>query len=316
MQQLSSWRIWLPFYVLLALASGFTDLRVRRYPEHAVKVYMPGVIDGTADAPGLYRVLAPFSFEWLAQSTGADRMVLWHATRLAWFFLAWLVWHVYLRTWFEPGEAMLGTAFVAATLPLTFTNSWPHPDHIPELALFTLGCLAIARQKDAWFAATLAVAAFNRETAAFLVPLYLVVGPLTRARLLRTAAFGALWLAIFAGLRWYRGFRMYDVWQFGRNLDFLKLLPAPYDPYYRAYAWFSVVLFGILLYLALRSRGRQPLFVRRALWALVPVFLVGWTISSIMETRIFTPAFSLVIPGVLYTLLRPITDREVVSGTR
>ena len=53
-------------------------------------------------------------------------------------------------------------------MPLTYTNSWPHPDHIPELALFTLACLAVARGHDGWFAAALIVASLNRETSAFL----------------------------------------------------------------------------------------------------------------------------------------------------
>jgi hypothetical protein len=298
------WRVWLPFYVLLAVASGFTDLRFRTHVDHAVRVYIPEVVTGTAEAPGLYRVLAPFTFEYLARASGADRMTLWHATRLAWFLVAWLVWHCYLRTWFGAGTAVLGTAVVAALLPMTFTNSWAHPDHIPELVLFTAGCLAMARERDGWFAVVLVLAALNRETSVFLLPMYLLAGRLDRARIAKAAGFVAIWLTVFAGLRWLRGFRMYDYWQFGRNLEFLKLLPPGWDPYYRAYAWFSLVLFVPLVYVALQTRREQPLFMRRAYVAAIPVFVAAWTMSSIIETRIFTPVFALVAPGVVFTLSR------------
>jgi hypothetical protein len=209
--------------------------------------------------------------------------------------------HIYLRTWFSPGEAFSGVAFTAATLPLTFTNSWPHPDHIPELALFTLGALAIARRADTLFAGALALAAFNRETSVFLVLLYLVAEPLTTARSLRTVLFGAEWFAIYAGLRWMRGLRHYEYLQFWRNLTDLRLLPPAFDPYYRAYAYFGVVLFGPLLYLALRSRGAPP-FVHRALLVMPMFVLICFLFSSIIESRIFTPLYPLVLPAAMFAL--------------
>ncbi len=294
-------RVWLPLYLVLALATGFVDLRMRAYPTHAVKEYIPDVVSGTADAPGRYRVLAPFAHRALVDITGADEMLVWYVTRLSWFAVAWLAWHCYLRTWFSPALSGLGTTLVVATLPLTFTNSWAHPDHAPELALFPLACLALARGRDGWFAALLVVCTLNRETAAFLVALYAAVRPWSREHLWRTAAMGALWFAVYAGLRVWRGYEGYDVWQLWRNLEFLRLLPPPYDPYYRAYAWFGGVLFGPLLWVAWLSRRAQPVFVRRALVVVPLVALVALTMSSIIETRIFTPLFALIVPGVIFT---------------
>ncbi len=291
--------LWVPLCLTLALASGFIDLRVRRYPEHPVKVYMPPVVAGTAEAPGRYRILVPYLNEAVAQAFLLDRQNVWLGTRLATFFLAYAIVFHYLRIWFPLTGAIAGMALTAGALPLTFTNSWAHPDHIAELALFTLGCLTIARGRDAAFAVTLILATLNRETAVFLVLLHAVAGPFTRARIARTVAFGAIWLAIFVGLRWWFGVEHYEYWQLGRNIEFLKLLPPPYDPYYRAYAWFVVFLFGPLLFVALRGLKGQPLFIRRALWVVPPILLVGFTISSIIETRIFTPLIPLILPAVL-----------------
>jgi hypothetical protein len=123
----------------------------------------------------------------------------------------------------------------AATLPLTFTNSWAHPDHMPELALFTLGALAVARGSDWRSAIALAVAA---ESGDVCIPR----GAVRRGRtvgarpVLRGGLFGLEWLAIYAGLRVWRGLQHYDYWQAGRNLTDLTFpLPSEhYDPYYRA----------------------------------------------------------------------------------
>jgi hypothetical protein len=291
-------------YLTLAVAVGFADVRMRAHTDHVVKSYIPGVVAGTESAPGLYRVLAPFTIDAVARATGAPLLTVWYLSRLVFLYAALCIMHVYLRTWFPPGDAFGGVAFTAATVPLTFTNSWPHPDHIPELGLFTLGALAIARRSDRLFAVALALAALNRETSVFLVVLYLVAEPLTRARWLRTAVFGAEWFAIYAGLRGLRGLRHYDYLQFWRNVGDLGLLPSAFDPYYRAYAYFGIVLFGPLLYLALRARGAPP-FVRRAVLVVPPFVAVCFVFSSIIESRIFTPLYALILPGALYALFAP-----------
>jgi hypothetical protein len=288
-------------YVTLAVALGFADVRMRAHTDNVIKSYIPGVVTGTESAPGVYRVLAPFTIDGIARATGASLLAVWYVTRLVFFYTALCVMHVYLRTWFPPGEAFAGVAFTAATFPLTFTNSWPHPDHVPELALFTLGAWAIARRRDASFAVALALAAFNRETSVFLVLLYFVAGPLTISRFARTGLFGMEWFAIYAGLRWARGLHHYEYWQFSRNVADLGLLPAPFDPYYRAYAYFGIALFGPLIYLAVCSQA-APSFARRAL-LVVPIFVaVCFTFSNIIESRIFTPLYPLVLPAVLSAL--------------
>jgi hypothetical protein len=134
----------------------------------------------------------------------------------------------------------------------------------------------------------------------FLVPLYLLAGQPVRARIPVTLLLALEWAAIYIGLRAWRGFVHYDYGQFTRNLQYLKLLPAPYDPYVRAYAYFGLVLFGGLLFVAMSQSAGRPLFMTRALW-IVPMFgAVAFTISSIIETRIFTPLYALVMPSVIF----------------
>jgi hypothetical protein len=295
------WRT-LTVLVLLSVASGFADLRMRSYPARSYSEFIPSVVSGTADAPERYRVLVPFTVEGFRHATGLGPAGAWHLTRLILFFLGYLTFFVYLRTWFSPLTALLGTAIVAGTWPLTLTNSWAHPDHVAELLLFTAGCMAIARQRTRMLVPILAVATLNRETAAFLVPTYLVAGPLRPARLAMSALLGVVWLAVYGGLRLWRGFAGYDYFQLARNMDFLRLLPENYDPYYRAYAYFALLLFGGLLAIATYDAVPSETFITRALWV-VPMFgAVAFTISSIIETRIFTPLYPLIMPGVMAAL--------------
>ena len=301
-------------YVTFAVATGFADLRMRAHTANVVDSFIPGVVANTEFAPGKYRVLVPFSIQYAVKMTGAAPITVWYVTRLAWIFLAYCAIHWYLRTWFPPGAALAAVAVTAATLPLTFTNSWPHPDHMAELALFTLGAMAVARRRDVLFAAVLALAALNRETSVFLVVLYFVAEPLTKGRWLRTAAFGIEWVAIYGGLRAVRGLQHYDYWQAGRNLaDLMVPLPAgAYDPYYRLYAYFGLVLFGPLLYLAIRDRDRDglPVFARRALLVVPLVVVIAFLFSNIIESRIFTPLYALILPAAMFALF----PRDVDTG--
>jgi hypothetical protein len=290
-------------YLSIAVATGFADLRMRAYPQLVVTKFMPDVVAGAEPAPGKYRVLVPFLNDYIARAVHVSAVNIWLATRLIWIFAACCVMHLYLRTWFTAEQALTGVAIMAATLPLTFTNSWAHPDHAAELALFPLAALAVARRRDALFALALPLAALNRETSVFLVLLYAVAYPLDRSRLIRSAAFTVEWFGVYAGLRLVRGLSHYDYWQASRNWADLKIpLPAVYDPYYRTYAYFGLILFGPMIYVALAGRP-APMFIRRALLVVAPAFvLVCFLFSNIIESRIFTPLYSLVIPSVIYAL--------------
>ena len=59
-------------YATLAVATGFADVRMRAHTDNVVKVYIPGVVNGTESAPGLYRVLAPFTIDAVSRATGTS----------------------------------------------------------------------------------------------------------------------------------------------------------------------------------------------------------------------------------------------------
>src|SRR5262245_10795457 len=65
-------RWFLLLYLSPALPTAFADLRMRAYPAKVVQSYIPGIVNGTEEAPGIYRVLAPFLVYHLSRLTGAS----------------------------------------------------------------------------------------------------------------------------------------------------------------------------------------------------------------------------------------------------
>jgi len=301
-------------YLVLTVVIGFLDYRVRRHVDHVATVYIPQVLDGSYGAPAIYRVLAPWLIERTAALTGLTLMHAFLTTRLLVILATLLVFDRYLRTWFTPVVSLAGTVAMVALLPLTLTNSYPHPDSFPELLLFTAGCLAIARGQHGWLVPLVAVAAMNRETTAFLVLLWASLYWRKRpdARLMGWGlAIGGAWAAVYAGLRAWRGVQHYKYWMVKENLGVLSLLPSGFDPYTRASAYFWILLAAPLLWLAWQARRRVdlPPFLRRAPEVACVTLVVGFLFAAVIESRIFTPLLPLLIPSALAALVWPQTAR-------
>jgi hypothetical protein len=56
-----------------------------------------------------------------------------------------------------------------------------------------------------------------------------------------------------------------------------------------------------MLYLSLKATA-APAFVRRALLLVPCVVVVAFLFSNIIETRIFTPLYALILPGAMFYL--------------
>jgi hypothetical protein len=298
-------------YVAVATAMGHVDYQIRSHPERGFAEYAPAVVAGTEPAPGRYRVLAPFTYAGLVQLTGWPSREAWVIFRWLLLLAALLSAHLYFSTWFDRALAVTGALLLAALLPLTFTNGWAHPDHLFELFLFTFACACVARNWTGWFVVALAASAFNRETSAFLVPLWLSAAPFTRRRFVETVVFTLIWGAIYGGLRWALGFQPYDPWELGRNFGRLVPMPENWPPYYRIYGWFVFILIAPLVWAIATRWPALPRYMRAAVGVGAAFFVTGFMFSSVIETRIFTPLLPLLVPAVLVALATPVRRAEL-----
>jgi len=291
-------------YVPVALALAFADFYVRQNPAYVVERYIPDVLAGVYEAPFIYRPLAPWLIHTFTSLSGLSPLAALGISRFLGLLAALVAFHIYLRRWQPAGACVVATLAMAALLPLTFTNSWPVPGTYLELTLFSLGCLSIAARRDWLFAAILIVAAFNRETSAFLLVLWLA----SRARELprltwfaRGAALGAAWLTIFVGVRWFYGLKTYKVIVLAENLGYLRFFDASIEPRLRVFGWFWLAMLIVPVILAIRGamRPSTPSIARDAV--VVGLLFVGTCLvsASIVETRVLVPAFPLFAPAAL-----------------
>jgi hypothetical protein len=298
-------RIAFALYAPVALALAFVDFSVRPNIAYVAEHYIPGVLAGTYEAPFIYRPLAPLIAQFAASLTGADLLVTFEALRLLTLFAALVAFHVYLRGFFSPRACLGATLALAATLPLTLTNSWPVPGTYLELALFSLGCLAVAKGRDGFFAVLLLPAVLNRETAAFLLVLWVAVRaaqlPL-KQWLPRAALLGTAVLAIGGGIRWVYGFKTYKVVMLQQNLAYLNAFDSTIEPRLRLFGWFWLIMLALPVTLAWRATRRTdlPVFARQAFYVGLLLVATSLVAASIVEPRVLIPALVLFAPAALY----------------
>lgn len=314
MRRLDATSVVLLLCVTLALA--FVDHRVRsdRYREHVVSEYIPSVLGGTSGAPAKYRVAMPYAIELFTRQTGGDPYLVFLGVEIFFIGASLLMVYVYLRRWYAEGASLAGTLGVAAFLPLTFTNSWAHPDTFPDLFLFTAGCLAVAARRDALLALILLVGMFNRETMGFLALLWAAERwPEWRSKgtIMRGVMLFGLCGGVYVGLRWARGFEHYQMWMVQKNLEYMNVLPEGFDPFTRVAGFFWIVLLGAPAWLAW-SAAQQPDSPRFFMsgWSIAILFIVvAWLFAAIIETRVFVPALPLLLPGAIASFVTPMRYR-------
>lgn len=300
-------------YVCVAVSVAFVDHRIRRdqFRPHVVTEYIPSVLAGTSGAPAKYRVLAPYALSYVTKRTGGDPYIVFLFSELIFILASLVVAHFYLRRWYSEGASLGGVLAMAALMPLTFPNTWAHPDSFPDLFLFTAGCFAVAARRDYLLAAVLLVGMFNRETMAFLVVLWALerrTGWRQPQVLARGVLISGICVAVYVGLRWARGFEHYEMWMVPRNLDFMKTLPAGFDPYMRIAGWFWIFLLAPPMWFAFSAtrRAGAPGFFRSALITAMLLIGVAWLFAAIIETRVFMPAIPLLLPGAVTAFATPV----------
>src|SRR5262245_9739100 len=203
-------RAWAVMLVLLTAAllpaldygfgPGVESMTARREIHRAI-------LAGTARDPDRYRWLAAAIVEpptrllapLMSYDAAFDRVstVFYFAaiTAMLWSLYAWLRW------WFSDEAALIAALIAACAIRITMRQHDYAPYSFLEPTFVAMTLLAILRRQHVWLGALVAAASFNRETAVFLVLLYLVTSDGSRQAWARTIAYGSIWAAIFLGVR-------------------------------------------------------------------------------------------------------------------
>ena len=240
------------------------------------------IVAHTSPAPDRYRILVPVSSELMARIlTRFPAQTAFLTTYTAFnllaifFFLALLFW--WLRSWFARGPALIGTLFVAGTLPIALQSHRFQPWTLFEAVIFAGALLAIQRRRFALLVGLLIFATLNKETALFIPLAYLLT--LTRADFrsaagqrpwlpwLRTGGLFLIWAAITVGLRGLLGSVPHGEAIMAALARNLTLSSVTYT------LLRGTLLLGGLWLFALCGFRAAPRFVRTVCWA-IPVYLL------------------------------------------
>ncbi len=232
--------------------------------------------------------------------------------RLLFVWLAFVLFHVYLRHWFRPGLAFAGVALLAAVMPLTYI--WDLQESAPFLMVsFLCGLWAIRAERPFLFSAALVVGALNNETTLVLPSVYFFYHfrgwrwQALRPVVWRTVAVAAPAFVVTAVIRYVNRDRPHlgGGFHLGDNLVgiFSDLQYPGLKPEYFSSNYLSLfLLFGALWVYAYLSWTRKPRFLRAAL-LMVPLFALSNLITGIIsEARQMIPLAYVIIPAAFFWL--------------
>jgi len=225
--------------------------------------------------------------------------------RLGFVWLAFVLFHIYMRHWFDAGRSFAGVVLLAAIMPLTY------PLDLQEsfsflMVSFLLGLWAIRADRPVLFALALILGALDNETTLVLPAVYFfahVRGWRPRAlwdvgwRTLAVAAPAYLVTAIIRYINRHQP-HLGGAWHLPDNLEGLwnDVQRSPLD-YYEAKYLGLLFVYGALWVYAYLGWARKPPFLRAGL-LMIPLFLVSHLLTGIIaEPRQMIPLAYIIIPA-------------------
>jgi tetratricopeptide (TPR) repeat protein len=289
---------WVILFAYLAIAFSHTiahDFFVDRRFHDVNKTIHEQVMTDAAPAPIQYRVMLYYTAEGMMR-VGIPFDDAYFIIRLTSTFLCALALHYFLSLYFAPLICFAGVLYFFAALPVTYIRYYMQPMDLPNLFFFLVGFVLIVKRKDFWLVPLTIIAMINRETAVLLSLVYLfyrwdelpAVTVLARSALIFFSGMGTYWLLrhIFAVKHYYA-----DLYYLGFNLS---------DT--RTYLY-ALSLFGPLLVLPFYKLSDKPKFFRRAL-LLIPFFLViHYTMTIMVEPRLWLPLVPILLGGALWAIV-------------
>jgi len=253
----------------------------------------------------LFQFLIPELFRRVFDLSIPDAYIL---QRWLFVFLAFLLFHRFMRNWFSHLEALCGVCLLAAVMPLTYRN------HLQESAsllmlLFVITLDAIYHERRAAYAGLLLAGAFGNETLLSLGALWFLrrLKSLSFKSFVRTGVETALLsLPGFVALGIIRYINrdnphLGQPLQFFHNIDRLVAsAKLPLLHWHDAFGLHFIFIYGFLWLFALLAYRKAPFFFKRSV-IFLPFFLIPhWITGITSEPRQMIPLAFVVIPMSMF----------------
>lgn len=298
-------------YFFLTFVIGYLDFdrRVSSFEESTECLRQ--VVTGEMGLQMASRILIPYTVYFVHKISHVPLNYTYAFFRFIFFFLAFILFHIYLKKWFGDRLAMIGTLSLIASLPVILTNWYSIPTDMPELISFILGAMWIRDKKYKHLYILIPLATLNRESAIALVVLYFVswVGRGKMGVVIkRSVIYFLLWLIPFAILISIYGLKLrpplHHIIINTRGLLRIFTNPNPYNHFYMV-----LYLCGFYWILAFRDFRKKDPFLKRAAVVMALHFAYGFFyMGAINEVRMFITFYVYVIPLGLFSLFNE--DRD------
>ncbi|MEK7136839.1 MAG: hypothetical protein AAB853_01005 [Patescibacteria group bacterium] len=241
--------------------------------------------------------------------------------RFTFIFLAFMLFHFYLRKWFSALESFAGVAFLSAIMPLAYFN------HLQEsapllLLTFLLGLWATREKAQIAFAIILFVGTINNETMLILPLAYFAFHCREwsfRACLrtgLQTLAVSAPAICTFLFIRYLTRSNEHlgNLFLLSENMERMgrDFLLSPFE-FHTAFYLYIFFIFGVFWIYPFLQWKKQDDFLRRASIIIPPFIIIHFLTGVIAEVRQMVPLAYLLIP-MSFLELRRMIDSSLHAG--
>ena len=292
---------------LLGIGNGMLHWQAvdRTWLEYQIDAHTR-VIAGTFVSPDQYRILTYLLAESLVR-LGLPIHSAHEVWRVIFTSSSLYVFYRYLRGWFAPLVAVLGTFMLAAAIPLTYVYYMMQVTDPLNMLVFFLAFWVMRAGKDPWLVPLVGVGMLNRESPVVIPVFYLAVrwGRPWRTWLAVLVASSALAVMVYFGLRLYYGPRPPCC-----STDPIEHLLVNFTDW-RAYLD-SISVLNIALWAGWLGWQRRPEFLRR-LALILPLFLLPYLMfGTVREARYYLPVLAILIPMALFYLQEQTVEAQLL----
>ncbi|MFT5683200.1 MAG: hypothetical protein ACI8RZ_004129 [Myxococcota bacterium] len=289
---------------------NFSDAVALRAQRHIRLIALEG------DAPWAYRLLVPAAAEAISIPLAALGIDADGAREYGYLSLRWvmtaallLLFHRYCRRFLSVQWALTATLLLVALHAPAFMHYWFQPASPLDLLLWLMATMITLRGRNDWLPLIVFLGALNRETAVFIIAIHGILRlghePLPKL-LLRCAGLGAIWAAVFVGLRQIITPQLWStektVWEmFVRNLDVEWFF----------YALSFVGMWGLLPLLGWK---KVPDVLKRLTLVMIPYVVLLMLFGRIREVRLLLPLTIPLIPAAFLVLQGWLAEDAMAEG--
>jgi len=273
-----------------------------------VTSFINGVTQSTSPGPYVYRIFIPFLVAGLQSLFPFLSLIdLDLFLKIFFLFIGQITFYIYLRNFYSSFISLSGVFFLDILLSFTFSSiigpSIGENADLFNLAIFVLSLNAIYKNSYSSLLIFLFIGTFNRETTLFLLPILFLNDYFMKKSIYRSILASVVTAIPYFGIRLLIQSPDPSWLTFNGITKNIPLLNHETTINALIANIHTIAVLGPVVLLSVLNFSKHPQFLRVASF-ITPLFIVlHYIFGSIIETRLWIPLFTLLIPLSLNSLI-------------